>query len=233
MNFSILKTLNSQVSRKYITGITGIGLIVFLVEHLIGNLTVFGSVGAFNEYVEFLHSFGSLLYVAELGLFILFLYHSILGISIWLNRRKARPQRYDIYSSKGGQSHQSLASKSMIYTGVITLIFIVLHLAHFKFGTVYTTTLNGEEVRDLKRLVIESFTQPAIALSYVFVLALLIFHLSHGFWSACTSLGMQHNKTSKKIQVGSYGFAIILMLGFMFIPLYIMLTGGEGSLISY
>jgi len=230
---SILKAINSQVGRKYITGITGVGLILFLIVHLSGNLLIFAEATAFNEYVEFLHDLGWFLYVAEAALAILFLYHAYIGISIWWNRRKARPEKYETYKTKGGPSHQTLASKSMIFTGVVTLIFLVVHLIHFKFGPYYETTLNGETVRDLRTLVIESFTQPLDTFAYVFVLALIILHLSHGFWSAFTSLGMKHNTMSKKIQLFAYGFAIVIMLGFMFIPLYIFFTGGQGPLISY
>lgn len=230
---SLLKAINSQVGRKIMTGITGIGLMLFLIGHLGGNLTIFGEADAFNEYTKGLSDLGPLLYVIEAGLAFFFLYHTVLGISIWWNRRKARPEGYKKYQTKGGPSHQTLASKSMIYTGIIILIFLVLHIIHFKFGPEYTTMLNGEEARDLRRLVIEEFQKTWVVVGYVGVLSLLILHLSHGAWSAFTSLGMKHGETSKKIQLGAYAFAIILMLGFIFIPLYIYITGGEGSLIAY
>ena len=231
---SILKAINSQVGKKIMTGITGIGLMLFLIGHLGGNLTIFGSADAFNAYTYKLISLGPLLYVIEAGLAFFFLYHTILGVSIWLNRRKARPEGYKSYKTRGGASHQSLASRSMIYTGTIILIFLVLHIIHFKFGAEYTTTIEGiGETRDLRRLVIEEFQKVGVVAAYVFVLALGILHLSHGFWSAFTSLGMKHGETSKKVQLAAYAFGIILMLGFIFIPLYIFFTGGEGSLISY
>lgn len=229
----LLSALNSQVGRKIMTGVTGIGLMLFLIGHLGGNLTIFGSPDAFNAYTDKLMSLGPLLYVIEAGLAFFFLYHTVLGVSIWLGKRKARPSGYDTYKTKGGPSHQSIASRSMIITGSIILIFLVLHIIHFKFGPEYTAMLNGEEVRDLRKLVIEEFQKPLIVAGYVGVLALAILHLSHGFWSAFTSLGMNHGERSKKVQVGAYAFAIIIMLGFIFIPLYIYFTGGEGSLIAY
>ena len=230
---SIIKALKSQVGRKIMTGLTGIGLMLFLVAHLLGNLTIFGTSDAFNIYTQTLESLGPLLYVAEAGLAFFFLYHTILGVSIWLKRRKARPENYDTYNSKGGPSHQSLASRSMIYTGSIVLIFLVFHISSFKFGDTSTIMLNGAEARDLRALVIEKFTTPLYAFGYTFVLSLLILHLSHGFWSAFTSLGMKNGEGSKKIQMGAYAFAIVLMIAFIFIPLYIYFTGGTGSLIAY
>lgn len=230
---SFIKAINSQVGRKVMTGITGIGLMLFLIGHLVGNLTIFGTSEAFNIYAKTLHDLGPLLYVIEAGLAFFFLYHTILGVSIWWNRRKARPEGYKKYKSKGGASHQSLASKSMIYTGSIILIFLVLHIIHFKFGAEYTTMINGEEARDLRKLIIDEFQKTWIVVGYVGVLGLVILHLSHGFWSAFTSLSMKSKEASKKVQLGAYAFAIVIMLLFIFIPLYIYITGGEGSLISY
>ncbi len=233
---SLIKALNSQVGRKIMTGITGIGLMLFLIGHLVGNLTIFGESQAFNIYTYTLESLGPLLYVIEAGLAFFFLYHAILGISIWLQRRKARPEGYAKYQTKGGPSHQSLASRSMIWTGIIIMVFLVFHIWHFKFGpteTIALESVGATEARDLRALVIAEFQKPLVAFGYIAVLALVILHLSHGAWSAFTSLGMKHGETSKKVQLGAYIFAVVLMLGFIFIPLYIFLTGGQGSLIAY
>ena len=230
---SFKKAINSQVGRKIMTGITGIGLMLFLIGHIVGNLSIFGGPDAFNLYTKTLEDLGFLLYVIEAGLVFFFLYHTILGVSIWWNRRKARPEGYKKYKTKGGPSHQSLASKSMIYTGTIVLVFLVLHIIHFKFGAEYTAMVDGVEIRDLRKLVLEEFQKTWIVIGYVAVLGLLILHLSHGFWSAFTSLSMKSKEASKKVQMGAYGFAIVIMLLFIFIPLYIYFTGGEGSLISY
>lgn len=231
---SLKKALNSQVGKKLMTGITGVFLMLFLIGHLAGNLTIFAGSEAFNKYTYRLESLGPLLYLIEAVLAFIFIYHAILGISIAINRKKARPNGYYTYKSRGGQSHQSLASRSMVITGIIILVFLVLHIAQFKFGATGTImSSDGHELRDLRPLVINTFTNPIYVIGYVFVLAMIILHLSHGFWSAFTSLGMQHNSFSKKMQMAAYIFAIVLMLGFMFIPVYIYLTGGTGSLISY
>jgi len=230
---SFLKALKSQVGRKILTGLTGVGLIVFLITHLAGNLTLFGDPQAFNEYTLTLESLGWILYVLEAGLAILFLLHAYIGISIWWNRRKARPEGYAEYESKGGPSHNSWASRSMIFTGIVLLVFLVIHLDTFKFGATDTIMINGEEARDLKALVIDTFMNPVYAFGYTFVMILLGFHLKHGFWSAFTSLTMKHNKYSALIYTAGIIFAILLAIGFLFIPLYIYFTGGQGALISY
>jgi succinate dehydrogenase / fumarate reductase cytochrome b subunit len=237
---SLIKALKSQVGRKFVTGVTGLGLILFLIAHLLGNLTIFGESEAFDIYSHTLENLGPLLYIAEAGLVFLFLYHAILGISIWLRRRKARPEGYRKYQTKGGPSHQSLASRSMVLSGVIILVFLVFHIMHFKYGlfspdegTTVLSTAGGIEARNLRALVVSEFQKPLVAFGYSAVLAIMILHLSFGAWSAFTSLGMSHNQTSHRVQIGAYIFAIILMLGFIFIPLYIYFTGGHGGLIAY
>lgn len=228
---SFLEALKSQVGRKILTGVTGIGLILFIIFHLIGNLTLFGDGQAFNEYTYALESLGWILYTLEAGLVIAFLLHAYVGISIWLKRRKARPEGYKKYQSKGGPSHQTWASRSMIFTGIVLLVFLVIHLDTFKFGATDTIILNGNEARDLKALVIATFQSPVYVFGYTAVMILLGFHLGHGFWSAFTSLTMKHNKYSAIIYTIGILFAVLMAVGFFFIPLYIYFTGGQGSLL--
>lgn len=230
---SFLKALKSQVGRKILTGVTGIGLIIFIIFHLVGNLKLFGDTQAFNQYTYTLESMGWILYTLEAGLAIAFLLHAYLGISIWLKRRRARPTGYEEYQSKGDPSHMTWASRSMIFTGIVLLVFLVIHLETFKFGATDTIMLDGHEARDLKTLVIDTFQKPLYTFGYTAVMILLGFHLAHGFWSAFTSLTMKHNRYSAFIYAVGIVFAILMAVGFFFIPLYIYFTGGQGGLIAY
>lgn len=230
---SLLKALKSQVGRKILTGITGIGLILFIIGHLLGNLTLFGGTEAFNEYTYALESMGVLLYIVEAGLAIFFLLHAYIGISIWWNRRKARPEGYKEYQTKGGPSHNSWASRSMIFTGIVLLVFLVIHIDTFKLGDTGTVINDGTQMRNLKALVLETFQNPFYAFGYTFVMILLGFHLKHGVWSAFTSLTMKHKKYSAMIYTAGVVFAVLMAVGFLFIPLYIYFGGGcEAALIQ-
>ena len=235
---SINKALQSQIGRKLLTGITGVALMLFIIVHLAGNLSLFGAEGAFNANTHKLESMGLLLYIAEIGLIILFALHAYIGISIYWRKRKARPEGYKTYKSIGGPSKQTLSSKTMAWSGIVLLVFVVLHVIHFKFGPGleegYTATLeSGETVRDLKALVIEEFQKPLITFLYVAVMLFLGFHLRHGFWSAFTSLTMRHTNFSNVMYTIGVLFAIVMAVGFIFIPLYIYFTGGQGALIAY
>jgi succinate dehydrogenase / fumarate reductase cytochrome b subunit len=257
----------SPVGQKLWTAITGLSLVLFVLVHMIGNLGYFGSEGAYNKYADFLiNGTGPLIYVIEAGLLAFFLFHVVLGVAIWIGKKKARPQGYRKYQSRGGSSRQSLSSRSMIATGIILLVFTVIHLFTFKFGpsiedgyiadpetgvTLSVTDipddlvtdvgiaggeigpdeyaiLGGERVviRDLRRLVTETFQSPLYAFGYAFVMLLLAFHLRHGIWSAFQSLGAINPKISPIIYaVGGFVGALIA-IGFVVLPLYIFFTGG-------
>lgn len=230
---SLLQAATSQVGRKILTGLTGIFLILFIIFHLGGNLAIFGEPDAMNRYSMFLHDFGPLLWVARIGLLVVFLVHAWIGISIWLKKRKARPQNYEVYSSKGGPSKQSLSSRSMAFTGVVLLIFVVFHINTFALGDTGTVIIDGQETHDIKTLVLETFQNPFYAFGYAFVMLLLGTHLGHGVWSAFTSLGLSSKKSSAIVYTIGGLLAVVLAVGFLIIPLYVYFAGGcEAALIQ-
>ncbi len=230
---SLLKAAQSQVGRKILTGLTGLFLVLFVIFHLGGNLAIFGEPDAMNRYSLILHNFGPLLWVARIGLVVVFAIHSWIGISIWWNKRKARPQKYEVYSSKGGPSRQSLSSRSMAFTGVVLLVFVVFHINTFALGETQTVMIDGQQTHDIKSLVLETFQNPFYAFGYAFVMLLLGTHLGHGIWSAFTSLTIKSKKASAMIYSIGVVFAILLAVGFLFIPIYIYFGGGcEAALIQ-
>src|SRR6056297_451910 len=170
---SIIKAFQSQVGRKILTGLTGLLLVFFIMFHLAGNLAVFGEPNAMNAYSKFLHSLGPLLWVARIGLLALFVIHAWIGISIWLKKRKARPQSYEVYSSKGGPSKQSLSSRSMAFTGVVLLVFVVIHINTFALGDMGEVMIDGQMTHDIKTLVLDTFQSPVYAFGYTVVMILL------------------------------------------------------------
>lgn len=223
---NLLQAATSQVGRKLLTGLTGVFLVLFIIFHLGGNLAIFGEADAMNRYSLALHQLGPLLWLARVGLLVVFLVHAWIGISIWIKKRKARPENYEVYSSKGGPSKQSLSSRSMAFTGVVLLIFVIIHVNTFALGETETVMIDGKEAADIKSLVLDTFQSPYYAFGYAFVMLLLGAHLGHGIWSAFTSLGLRSPKASAFIYtLGGIG-AVILAVGFLVIPLYIYFSGG-------
>ena len=103
---------------------------------------------------------------------------------------------------------------------MVILVFIVLHLITFKYGEVYTTVVAGEEIRDLFRLVREVFQSPIYVGWYVFAVALLGFHLTHGFQSSLQTLGANHPKYTPGIKKVSLVYGLVISLGFIAQPVY-------------
>jgi succinate dehydrogenase / fumarate reductase cytochrome b subunit len=224
---TLLSSAWTTVGKKVLTGITGIAWILFTIAHLLGNFQLFVDDGgaSFNAYTKFLESQGVLLYIAEAGLVITLLLHAVIGVNIWLGKRRARPVDYVKYKSAGEPSAQNFSSRSMIFTGSILLLFIVGHVWTFKFGPGmaegYVTIIDGEPARDLYRLVIETFKNPIYVIGYTVVMTLLGIHLRHGFWSAFQSLGAIKPSARKTMQSAGIIVAFLLAVGFLSIPLYI------------
>lgn len=211
----------SPVGKKIITGITGLSLTLFVLVHMVGNLTLFAGSKAYNQLAHLIESLGILLYLIEFSLLAIAIFHAVVGISIRLNTLKARPIGYSQLKSVGTPSKQSISSRSMLITGMVLLGFLILHLATFKFGVYYSTVINGVEMRDLSSLVIEKFHNPVYAFGYAGVMIVLAVHLRHGIWSAWQSIGVLNSKISPVVYAIALILAILMALGFITLPLAI------------
>lgn len=210
--------------------ITGLLLILFVIVHLLGNLSIFAGAKAFNSYSHFLISTGPGVIIAEIGLLLIFIIHVIYATAVYLENRAARPEKYKKLKSKGDPSKKTLASVSMIFTGLTLLVFIVLHVKTFKYGPGiaegYAVSYSaGHQIRDLHRLVVEVFHKPLYVIWYVFALVLMGFHFRHGFWSAFQSLGVAHPKYTQIIYSFAFVLAALLAIGFIFIPVLVYFGG--------
>lgn len=213
-----LRFYRSPIGKKLITGLTGLGLSVFVLVHMLGNLLLFVGRDTYNAYAHHIERWGWGLYLIEAVLLIAVLFHVALGIEIFASRLKARRRGYSQYHSAGSPSLQTTSSRSMIITGVILASFLVAHLLTFKFGPYYPTQLAGETVRDLAQLVIETFHKPLSALAYTAVMLLLGMHLRHGLWSALQSLGtLDRAIRPLAFSLGTV-LAAAIALGFMVLP---------------
>lgn len=217
--------VTSPIGKKVLTGITGLVWVLFVILHMIGNLGYFASTEAYNLYADFLVGTGPLLYVIEFLLVVTLLIHVVIGINIYLGKRRARKHGYAKYKTAGRPSLQSPSSRSMILTGLILLVFLIIHLDTFKFGpgleAGYVATVGGEQIRDLSRLVTEKFQNPLYAFGYPAVMILLALHLRHGIWSAFQSIGAMNSKLTPAVYGLGTVMAIGIALGFIVLPFYI------------
>lgn len=217
--------VTSPIGKKVLTGITGLVWVVFVILHMIGNLGYFASTEAYNLYSDFLVGTGPLLILVEVILAATLLIHAAIGIHIYIRKRRARQHGYATYKTAGWPSLQSPSSRTMIFTGLILLVFLVIHLDTFKFGpgieAGYVATVGGDQIRDLGRLVTEKFQSPLYAFGYPAVMILLGFHLRHGIWSAFQSLGAMNKRLTPLVYGLGTILAIGIAVGFLILPLYI------------
>ncbi len=218
----------SSVGTKLLIALTGLTLVAFLIVHLAGNLLLFWGAEKYNAYAHALIS-NPLVVPAELGLLAVFLLHAIKAMASFLGNRKARPVPYETKSWAGGSSRKTWASTTMILSGVITLVFVPLHLVTFKYGPDYASAEAG--VRDLYRLLIEVFQHPGYVIYYVLAMAVIGMHLRHGVSSSLQSLGLIPARWTRAFLTVGMLLALAVGGGFLLIPVYIYLfvtPGGAG-----
>lgn len=226
----ITEAARSSIGQKILTSITGIGLALFVIIHLLGNLFLYLADGTvFNEYAHALASRKALVIGGDLVLLAGFVLHAGNSLFLVFKNRRARGPGYKAWKSKaqGLKTPSSRASRSMAITGTVLLLFIPFHVNHFKFGPAeaegYVTTIGGEQARDLHRFVVETFSQPTYVLLYVIVMLMLWGHLKHGYWSFFQSMGFVTPRNYSALRYGGMGLATVLALGFLVIPILIYL----------
>ena len=228
MSKSVL--LNSSIAKKYWMAFTGLFLCLFLVGHLLGNLQLLATGPeartAFNEYALFMTTF-PLVKILSYVTYFSILFHTVDGILLAVQNRKARPQKY-AYTKPGTNS--SWASRNMALLGSLVLFFIVSHMSQFwyrmHFGDMPIQLLeDGEQLKDLYTVTVLFFQNGTEGLVWtiLYVVSMLVvaFHLSHGFQSAFQSLGARHPKYTPLIQKVGLAFAVLIPLGFAIIPVFL------------
>jgi succinate dehydrogenase cytochrome b subunit len=202
----------SSVGKKSFMAASGLLLSLFILTHVIGNSISFWGREAYNSYAEKLHSLGGLIYLFEIVLLALFLLHIITGILLYFENLSARPSRYAVNASEGGRSW---GSRTMPYTGVIILIFIIVHLLNFHF------TDKSIPISDMVRNLL---SRPGLAIFYMVSLLAVALHLSHGAWSLFQSFGLNHDKYNQLLLKGSLIFSILVGTVFILIPLLSLMS---------
>ncbi len=225
--------LTSSIGRKLVMSLTGLFLIVFLVTHLVGNISLLYSDGtAFNEYAHFMKH-NTLIIASEYILFAGFILHIVQGIMLVMKNKAARKQKYVVPNKN---SKVSIASKIMGPMGIVMLLFLILHLMDFFFYKIGLKDLSAkypqvpvpgsdiEKMDDLFSLVRHEFRDELWhVISYpIFMIAVAV-HLSHGFSSAFQSLGLNHKKYTPFIQSLGLAYSIIVPLLFALIPILMYL----------
>lgn len=200
----------SNIGTKQLMGVTGLALCGFLIAHLAGNLLLLKGQKSINDYAKFLHE-NPLLIPAEIALVVIFLVHVAAAIKLVIRNRQARPSRYAAPSTS---EPKYWPSSFMGFTGTIVLLFVIFHLANFKF---YSGT-HGKE--DVYSIVMERFAHLPSTIFYVVAMLCIGVHLFHGFQSSFLTLGLDTPKHRPYVKFVGILYAIAMTVGFAIIPIY-------------
>jgi succinate dehydrogenase / fumarate reductase cytochrome b subunit len=217
------KLVRSSVGSKYIMALTGLGLMIFVIAHMSGNLLIYGGKDALNAYAHGLASHPGLLWPARIGLLAIFLLHMFFALRTWQENESARPIGY----VRKGYEEANWASRHMMLTGVVILLFVIYHLLHFTFGVIDPTNFkyaHEPKQGDVAGMVIASFsTRPDIVVTYILAQLFLGLHLWHGGSSWLQHLGLNGRGYDAVVNNLGAVVALIVVVGNCSIPLVILM----------
>jgi succinate dehydrogenase / fumarate reductase, cytochrome b subunit len=214
---------NSSIGKKLIVAVTGLAMVLFLAAHLTGNLLIYTGKEAFDEYAKFLHEagHGALIWVARIVLLVVIVLHVWATILLTRENKAARKEEYAYKAT----IQASKSSRIMIWSGLTILAFVIFHILHF---TVRTNSHLAEIAKESPyEMVIAGFSggflQVLVVLFYVVAMTLLCSHVSHGVASMFQTLGFRSKNAASLIQRISVGYAVVIWVGFVSIPVAILL----------
>lgn len=208
----IVSYFQTAVGNKVVIALTGLGLVGFVVFHMLGNLQVFEGQSAINTYAAFLQDMPIFLWTARIGLLAILIVHVSLAIQLTLRNYRARPIAYAAHTYR----HASVASRTMAASGVVLLLFVVFHLLHLTAGVIDPISPDRFDIeghRDVYGKVVHAFQNPVIVMLYVVGQLGLGLHLSHAVSSSLQTLGLEHAVFNRLFKAAGPTVALLVVLG--------------------
>lgn len=210
--------VRSSVGAKQLMALTGLGLLLFAIGHMVGHFGMFSGRDAYNSYAHFLQSLGALLWILRGGLVLLVVVHIVTGLKLARENSAARPQKY----VRVRYTRTSIFARSMTWTGLAILAFIIYHLMHFTLGMVQPDSFHQLDAKgryDAYSMFVIGFQSTPILITYLVATTLLCFHLAHGAGSWLQSIGFSHPKYRVITTRLGPVLALVLALGYAAPPL--------------
>ena len=211
--------INSSIGRKVIMSVTGMALILFMTFHCCMNLVALFSGKAYNMICELL---GANWYAvaATAGLGALAVCHIVYAFILTAQNRRARgDNRYAVTEKP---ATVEWASQNMLVLGLIVLLGLGLHFFNFWYNMMFAE-LTGMHVQIPPSHGFEyiqvTFANPVYVVLYVIWIVALWFHLSHGFWSAMQTVGVNGKVWFNRWKTIGNIYVTLLMLGFLVVVL--------------
>ena len=210
--------IKSSLARKYAMALSGLFLVVFLLQHFTINLTSVFSEDVFNEISHFMGNNPLVQFVLQPILIFGVIFHFLMGFVLELKNRSARAQNY---AQNKGSATSSWMSRNMIWSGAVILSFLILHFIDFWFPEMnykYIESLPSDPNRYFEEMV-HKFVNPIRVVAYVVSFGFLMLHLLHGFSSSFQSVGL-NNKYTRGFKTFTIAFSIVIPVGFIFIAIF-------------
>lgn len=223
-----IRFYSTAVGKKWVMAITGIMLMGFVFAHMVGNLKMYLGAEHLDEYAHFLRTLlhplmpdEVMLWIMRLGLMGALLLHLHAAITLTQMNRRARTVSYQ---SKRDYIAANFASRTMRWSGVIVLCFIVFHLVDLTIGKGGATFTYGEVYANVDA----SLSRPLVAGFYIVANLLLGIHLYHGAWSIFQSLGVNNPRYNVARRRFAQAFAATVVVGNVSFPIAV-LAGAVGN----
>jgi succinate dehydrogenase / fumarate reductase cytochrome b subunit len=218
-----ISVFGSSVGTKIMIGLTGFALFLYLLIHIAGNLLIFFGPTVFNNYAYAMEDRNPLLPIIEILLLLVFLIHIFKTVRMYLRNKQARPVNYAVKKYAGKPSRKSLASSTMIVSGLWLIAFLLVHVKAFRFSPVYPLANGG---RDLYRQEMENLSNPLVVGFYVLSMLVVGSHLTHGISSAVQSLGFDHPTWTPRVLAAGKLFAAAIAGIFIVIAIWVYFQAG-------
>ena len=224
----------SSLGKKFIMAVSGFVLCLFVLGHLAGNLQIFLGPEAINRYGHFLQSNPELIWPARLVLLVLVGLHLWAAVKLSVENKAARPVAYARYEPLGS----TYASRTMLMSGLIILVFVVYHILHFTVqvksvnltGQNFLELADREKRHDIFKMMVLGFSNGWVSGFYILGMALLCLHLSHGVSSMFQSLGWKNRAYGPVLDRCAHVVAVLIFLGYSSIPVAILFGYGKEHL---
>lgn len=212
----------SSIGKKIIVGITGLIWVLYVLGHLVGNLQIFLGQDRINAYAQFLHDLGPLLWAVRIILVVALVTHIVATLQLAQENRVAKSTKYAV----AAYQRSTLASRTMVVTGLFVLCFVVYHILDFTLQVThpqYRELHDSLGRHDVYQMLLLGFKEPLISLFYLLGVFFLANHLSHGIASVTQTLGLNNRKLSESLSKGGFILAWLVFAGYAVIPLSILL----------
>jgi succinate dehydrogenase / fumarate reductase cytochrome b subunit len=214
-----LSLFDTTLGKKAVMAVTGLVLLGFLLGHMLGNLQVYLGPEVLDAYAVKLRALGPLLWAIRSILLLSFILHSWMVIDLYARSTAARPIGY----RKRQNLVTSYAAQAMWLSGIVILLFVVFHIAHFTFpGIAMSNTYVHDEHGKVFQNVVNAFQIPWVSGLYLLAQVILGTHIYHGSWSLLQTLGISHPRYDGPLRGVAKSIAVIIVVGNCSIPLAVL-----------